>query len=758
MARGTSFRSRFAWLMPLALVTAVSGSPRASSANPAVDGVWLPDTLPSYQNPRAVVDSTGDRLLLFEPFGSATRVWSLALDGTVPATLLVPDGVPPVAIRDANLVYDPDSARVLMFGGNVRGPVGIAIPVDSLYELWLRPQLVWERPSPVNAGPAVHDPFTAAMDRVRRRMLVHGGFSQTWALELGDTLRWDSLATSGAHPDPAGFGTPFLVMDDPRARVLLGDSANDTTWTLSLDGPLTWSFVTHDGARPVSRPVSAVAADPAHQRLILLGLQDSTRQALNSAYSLDDATLQWSSFPAIPDPPPLSGVPTAAADPARGVLWMAGLGERTDGVWTVPALGDTAWSRKFGRGADPLGAGLGALWVDATTNRAYFMGGNADQGTSDWSTLWSLPLDGALRFYWSPATLDTGLSPARSDVAWAFDSRRRALLVFGGGPPQGGTLADLRRFDVATMRWQTVPTAGPSPAPRAGARAVYDSLTDLMYMYGGVGASTPPSELWSLALGTSPPRWNLIPATHVPDASGSQSGAALELDRRRRRLCVFGGVNPATSGIWTLDPLATPPTWSPLQTSGTPPPARGYATLTYDPIADRLVAYGGVDGNGDTFADTWGLSLSGTPTWTQLAPDSPPPPRSTHAAAYDAAHDRLLVYGRFTHDDRDLRVLQWQRDQTPLPPLPEPAPRLQLTVLSNPSPAGVTMAVGLVENGDVQVDLLDLAGRLSFTQEFPALSAGPHVLTVAPGIRAGIYWVRVRQGTHQATGRAAILR
>ena len=735
-----------------------------------MDGVWLPDTLPTYPDSRAVVDSAGDRLLLFDPSGPATRVWGLALDGSSPATLLAPLGAPPPSLHDATLVYDPDSARVLMFGG-WRQFSRFRIAVDSLFELRLGPPSSWQRPTPVHSGPAARFGHVAVIDRVRRRMLVQGGvltstlgspeyFNDVWALELGDTLRWDSLATAGTGPGPVVATTAFAAIDGVRDRLILGDSGNDTTWTLALAGVPAWSFTLQGGARPLTRVRSVVAADPGSRRLFLLGLRDSTGRPVESAFALDYASLQWSAFPAMPDTTVTTGTPTAATDPARGVLWVAGLAERGDGVWTIPATGAAAWSRVFGRGVDPQGAELGALWVDATADRAYFMGGVVNGISSDWSSLWSFPLDGdtASRFYWTESILGAGLSPARADVAWAFDSRRRALLLFGGSPPEGGTLADLRRFDATTLAWQALATSAVTPSPRAGARAVYDPATDRMYMFGGENGSIVAPELWSLALGSTPSQWSLIPASRVPYAAGGQSGEAFALDSRRDRLCVFGGSNPVTADVWTIDPRANPPTWTRLETAGSPPQGRGYATLVYDAVGDRLLVHGGIAPPGFPLGDLWALSLSGTPTWTQLQPDFPPPARAFHAAAYDLVHDRMLSYGGSFQSDRDLRVLQWERDHALPPPLPPPATGLALAVLSNPSPAGVRIAVGLPSDGDVRVDLVDLTGRQTFTTVFPAMSAGPHVLAVAPGTRAGLYWVRVRQGRFRASARVAILR
>src|SRR5439155_11054964 len=48
--------------------------------------------------------------------------------------------------------------------------------------------------------------------------------------------------------------------------------------------------------------------------------------------------------------------------------------------------------------------------------------------------------------------------------------------------------------------------------------------------------------------------------------------------------------------------------------------------------------------------DVWKLTnangLGGTATWSQLTPDGPlPPVRSNHSAVYDAANNRMIIYG-----------------------------------------------------------------------------------------------------------------
>ena len=58
---------------------------------------------------------------------------------------------------------------------------------------------------------------------------------------------------------------------------------------------------------------------------------------------------------------------------------------------------------------------------------------------------------------------------------------------------------------------------------------------------------------------------------------------------------------------------------------GPGPSARWGAHAVYDPVADRLVVFGGSTGTGSTTNDVWALDLSGPPTWHELTPAGPAP-------------------------------------------------------------------------------------------------------------------------------------
>jgi hypothetical protein len=129
---------------------------------------------------------------------------------------------------------------------------------------------------------------------------------------------------------------------------------------------------------------------------------------------------------------------------------------------------------------------------------------------------------------------------------------------------------------------------------------------------------------------------------------GPRQGGAVAYDSVHRRLYWFGGHDETATlnDVWVLDTTG-PPAWSQLSPAGTPPPARQYHTLIYDPVRDRLVSFGGALGEGpSTLNDTWALELNPTPRWEPLLPSgTPPDSRLGHTAIYDPVRDRMVVTG-----------------------------------------------------------------------------------------------------------------
>ena len=81
-------------------------------------------------------------------------------------------------------------------------------------------------------------------------------------------------------------------------------------------------------------------------------------------------------------------------------------------------------------------------------------------------------------------------------------------------------------------------------------------------------------------------------------------------------------------------------TWQ--QQSPGPQPGTGWAAAAYDPIADVVILFGGIDSNSQITDETW--SWNGT-EWTQLSPPQSPSPRFTHGMAYSPTLGRIVLFG-----------------------------------------------------------------------------------------------------------------
>src|SRR5262249_5332902 len=107
-------------------------------------------------------------------------------------------------------------------------------------------------------------------------------------------------------------------------------------------------------------------------------------------------------------------------------------------------------------------------------------------------------------------------------------------------------------------------------------------------------------------------------------------------------------------------------TWTALNPTGTPPSPRIQHSAVYDAANNRMIVFGGGLGSTSPCAnDVWVLTdangKSGVPAWVQLSPSgSSPAPRGHHGAVYDPNTNSMIVYGGhncFSTDFSDVWVL-----------------------------------------------------------------------------------------------------
>lgn len=203
--------------------------------------------------------------------------------------------------------------------------------------------------------------------------------------------------------------------------------------------------------------------------------------------------------------------------------------------------------------------------------------------------------------------------------------------------------------------------------------------------------------------------WTLI--TRPGPVPVARRGHTMIYDEPRDRLVVFGGqtsVGTRFNDVWVL-PLHPDSSWRLLNPTGTAPSTRYDHSAIYDPVDQRMVVFGG---QGTTLLnDVWALSLTGTPTWTQITvPGAPIAARSGHAAFYDGcvATPRMIIYGGAAQTDIRALTLSGSFPWQNLTP-PGPAPAAGSQVGSAVDPSGNILYV-FSNGGTWSVDLDAPAG------------------------------------------------
>jgi hypothetical protein len=209
--------------------------------------------------------------------------------------------------------------------------------------------------------------------------------------------------------------------------------------------------------------------------------------------------------------------------------------------------------------------------------------------------------------------------------------------------------------------WIQLAPEGPSPAKRWQHKCMYNATNNRMIMFGGKIPSTDfADDVWVLqhanGLDGTPAWIQLRPERRGP--MGRHMPTAV-YDQTNNRMVVFGGHTndgPCPSifaaDVWVLrnaNGLGGAPAWVHLEPTGRPPSAREWHTAVYDAASNGMVVFGGTSCSGD-LNDVWILrnanGLGGAPAWVHLEPTGEPPfMRVGHTAIYDAANNRMMVFG-----------------------------------------------------------------------------------------------------------------
>ena len=216
----------------------------------------------------------------------------------------------------------------------------------------------------------------------------------------------------------------------------------------------------------------------------------------------------------------------------------------------------------------------------------------------------------------------------RSDPVFAYDG---VNVILYGGQNNYSFTTDQENFD--GHNW-TISSAI-LPPPRTRAIGAYIASLDEVVMAFGEGQNIVFNETWVYHRGTQ--IWKHVHVAQPPWRT--QSPMASD----GTHVLLFGGVPgvglPMLGDVWSFSAGI----WTSLNTINTPPARAGHG-LIFDTVRNQFVLFGGYDGTGHYFNDTWELNFQ-TLTWRQLEPNLSPTPRAGVSMCWDSTRKNTVIWG-----------------------------------------------------------------------------------------------------------------
>lgn len=573
-----------------------------------------------------------------------------------------PAHTPPARSAQA-MSYDSLRDRIMMFGGRYQTGTGANRKLNLLGDTWVYENGDW-RELALDPAPSARQLSAMAYDPIRDRTILYGGSvfaadgvtteikADTWEF---DGTRWTQvndgqvkvgnplLAYDGARDQMILLGTdtefkPHMYRYDPSAKswteitpekekmadcvndaalvyapslgslLLVGgvctilDSSTAKTW--QWDGTA-WSEIKTVTA--VARTTgSAMAFDTLRETAILYGGTEHLDPNPRSVTLLfNRGNWRFAVLHTRPSPRSLFGFTT---DPARNTVWLLGGVGEYNNIYAADLWGyrDGQWFVKNAKTPPPSCVGVASAYDKDREKLVYVCWPETGLDMEVYE------FDGK-----EFKNVSAKNKPdARRFAALVYDENLKKTVFFGGFDIDQNYKDDTWTWD--GTNWTEVRRDRP---PNRGMHAMwYDPLQKRTILYGGVGREDVEehvkrfSDMWAF----NGNGWTKIPVTTTP---GERLGPQYAVDPNTGKVLLFGGLVHALrdpknerSGhqfydneTWQWDGASS--TWTKLSPT-TSPSARQNGRLAYDPVAQRLVLFGGFAGF--FFSDLW--SWTGT-TW-----------------------------------------------------------------------------------------------------------------------------------------------
>jgi hypothetical protein len=268
------------------LSAGVLPGPGDDAASCSSDGIWLPPVTgsPARDGQSMILDTRHDRFVLFGGLASfptlpaSNETWTCPADFSAPWRLLTTAGPLPGPRAYHSAIYDPVLDRMIVYGGSSLG----AVYADASELSFASDPPVWKLINPFSNSPAKRNRQMAVYDGIRRRMLVFGGDSrgpvfdgvtnETYELTLDGAPVWTRLFPS---PQVSRRYMHCAAYDSKRDRwIVAGGMGYGLTNPQLLDVEaidLTTLLVERLPDLPGASLEGTLTYDPKEDRLLLFG-------------------------------------------------------------------------------------------------------------------------------------------------------------------------------------------------------------------------------------------------------------------------------------------------------------------------------------------------------------------------------------------------------------------------------------------------------------------------------------------------------
>lgn len=567
----------------------------------------------------------------------------------------------------AYMSYDTHDGYVVLFGGwgGYNGPYEYGDTWAFSGGLWhlMIAQNSCTGTSGSEPCPSARDSGVMADDVYDDYVVLFGGYGplgDTWRYEAGKWAQiipatectWDN--GTKACPEPRQDGV--MAWDPALAEDILWGGENSSsymndTWAFKggawkeLISSANCTAVTGSEPCPAGREEASLSFDTTNNELVLFGGYDGTTDFndvwyFNGKWSYEASASDCQNCPigrsgaGLANDPATGGILMFGGYPAFGDTWVL-----SKNIWTQVTLTGTPGSRWDA-----------SLAWDPGTGTVLLFGGFDGSALGD---TWEFYNGVWTEVFSALACESTACPSARQGAALAWDGIDGYMVLFGGMTgAASGYLRDTWGFN--GVNWTEVNagtgcTATTCPTARANASMVWDDEINEAILFGGVGSSGYLNDTWAYYSGA----WHeVLTATDCasepcPSPRGS-AGMATE-GNPTSGVIVFGGETGSgyTNDTWQFSGGA----WTELEsaakctTSHNCPKARAGAAMTFDPVDDMIVLFGGMAASGN-LSDTWTLTGS---NWTSVKVYGPEGMGYSSLAAIGLTGNLLFVGGFSTY-------------------------------------------------------------------------------------------------------------